>query len=123
MTQSLTTPVFNDTPLYETGAVFALDDVLSARSEPWFNQSLVAANDSVLRVARLHGEFHHHSHDTDELFFVVDGAMEIEIDGTMHALSAGQGVAVPAGVTHRTRADAPATVLLVAARDASMAGR
>ena len=116
-------PVFLDTPLFAPGEVFSLDGAMAGRSEPWFNQSLVRANDSVLRVAKLHGEFHHHSHDTDELFFVVDGAMQIEIDGQMHDLHAGQGVCIPAGVTHRTRADAPATVLLVAAIDSSMAGK
>ena len=116
-----TAPVFLDAPQFRPGEVFALADALT-RDDPWFNQALVEANDSVLRVARLHGEFHHHSHDTDELFFVVDGAMQIDIDGVMHDLGAGQGVCIPAGITHRTRADAPCTVLLVAARDASMAG-
>ena len=117
-----TTPVFDDAPLFMPGEVFSLSDAVDHREEPWFNQSLVAANDSVLRVARLHGRFHHHSHDTDELFYVLDGAMEIEIDGEVHALKAGQGVTVPAGTVHRTAADEPATVLLVAAREASMAG-
>lgn len=117
-----TTPVFLDTPMFAPGEVFSLTDATESRAEPWFNQSLVRANDSVLRVAKLHGEFHHHSHDTDELFFVVDGAMQIDIAGELHDLRAGQGVCIPAGVTHRTRADHPATVLLVAAIEASMAG-
>lgn len=117
-----TTPVFNDTPAFAKGEVFQLSDVLESRDEPWFNQSLVGANESVLRVAKLHGEFHHHSHDTDELFFVLDGTMQIEIDGVMHTLNAGMGVSIPAGVVHRTRSEAPATVLLVAADGAGMAG-
>lgn len=117
-----TQPVFDDTPAFAKGDVFQLSDVLERRSEPWFNQSLVGANESVLRVARLHGEFHHHSHATDELFFVLDGQMQIEIEGTLHTLSAGMGVSIPAGVIHRTRSDAPATVLLVAAEGAGMAG-
>ncbi len=117
-----TTPVFDDAPLMRPGELFTVADILSSRSEPWFNQSLVTANDSVLRVARLHGEFHHHSHETDELFFVLDGEMELELDGTTHTLSQGKGLCVPAGVVHRTRASEPATILLVAARDASMTG-
>ncbi|MEL6687943.1 MAG: cupin domain-containing protein [Pseudomonadota bacterium] len=120
--EQTTTPVFNDTPAFAKGEVFQLSDVLETRSEPWFNQSLVGANESVLRVAKLHGEFHHHSHDTDEFFFVLDGTMQIEIDGAMHTLSAGMGVSIPAGVVHRTRSEAPATVLLVAADGAGMAG-
>ena len=119
---SSTKPVFNDTPAFAKGEVFQLSDVMENRSEAWFNQSLVGANDSVLRVAKLHGEFHHHSHETDELFFVLDGSMQIEIDGDMHTLSAGMGVSIPAGTVHRTRSDAPATVLLVAADGAGMAG-
>ena len=118
----MTSPVFHDAPAFRPGEIFNLTDAMAGRTEPWFNQALVAANDSVLRVAKLHGEFHHHSHATDEVFFVLDGAMQIDIDGTTHDLSAGMGVCIPAGVTHRTRADAPATVLLVAAREADMAG-
>ena len=118
----MSSPVFLDTPQFRPGEVFRLSDATEPRTEAWFNQALVRSNDSMLRVARLHGEFHHHSHDTDELFFVLSGAMQIDINGTMHDLGAGSGVCVPAGVTHRTRADAPCTVLLVAAAEARMAG-
>ena len=120
---SSTGPVFLDTPMFAPGEVFSLDRAAEGRTEAWFNQALVDANDSTLRLARLHGEFHHHSHETDELFFVVSGAMQIELDGVMTDLSAGEGVVVPAGMRHRTRADAPATVLLVAARGSGMAGK
>jgi mannose-6-phosphate isomerase-like protein (cupin superfamily) len=120
-TQPNPQPVFLDAAQFAQGQVFQLKDAL-ARDDVWFNQALVNANESVLRVARLHGEFHHHSHDTDELFFVIDGAMQIELDGMMHDLPTGSGVCVPAGMVHRTRADQPCTVLLVAAADASMAG-
>lgn len=118
----MTSPVFNDAPQFKKGEIFHLDEAMAGRDEPWFNQALVTANESVLRVAKLHGEFHHHSHDTDELFYVLDGEMEIEVGGTWHRLSANMGITIPAGIVHRTRADAPATVLLVAAKDASMAG-
>lgn len=117
-----TQPVFDDAPLFAQGEIFCLSDAMQDRAEPWFNQALVTANGSVLRVAKLHGEFHHHSHETDELFYVLDGTMQIEIDGAMHTLSSGMGVSIPAGTVHRTRSDAPETVLLVAASDASIAG-
>ena len=117
-----TKPVFDDAPIFTKGEVFRLTDALDGRMEPWFNQALVTANESVLRVAKRHGEFHHHSHDTDELFYVLDGTMQIEIDGAMHTLSSSMGVSIPAGTVHRTRSDAPATVLLIAATDAQMAG-
>jgi mannose-6-phosphate isomerase-like protein (cupin superfamily) len=77
-----------------------------AAHEPWFNQSLTTVNDSVVRLGILHGEFHWHKHDKeDEFFLVLDGVLEIDIDGGgTVALARHQGYTVPRGVVHRTRA-------------------
>ncbi|HEY3772963.1 MAG TPA: hypothetical protein VGL69_08225 [Solirubrobacteraceae bacterium] len=49
-------------------------DAEAATHEPWFNQTLTAVNQSVVRLGVIEGEFHWHKHDeTDEFFLVLDG--------------------------------------------------
>ena len=87
---------------------------------PWWNQSLCRVNDSVARIGVFHGEFHWHKHDVeDELFFVLDGQLLLDIrderGDTTHVLEPRQGMVVPKGVVHRTRAPARTVVLMVEA--------
>ncbi|HEU0035096.1 MAG TPA: cupin domain-containing protein [Kofleriaceae bacterium] len=88
-------------------------------TQPWWNQSLALVNESVARIGVFHGEFHWHHHDReDELFFVLEGELLLDIrdaDGTerTHALRPRQGMVVPHGVVHRTRAPSRTVVLMV----------
>ncbi len=95
---------------------FDIKDVIAANDDKWFNQTLVQINDSVLRLGVLEGEFHFHKHDDeDELFYVVEGNLLLDIEDETHELGAGQGYVVPKGVVHRTRAPARVVVLMAAA--------
>jgi mannose-6-phosphate isomerase-like protein (cupin superfamily) len=92
--------------------------LVDACKEPWWNQSLCVVNDSVARIGVFHGEFHWHKHDReDELFFVLDGTLllDIEQDGEQRTvkLAPRQGMVVPKGVMHRTRAPERTVVLMV----------
>ena len=42
-------------------------------------------------------------HDTDELLMVVDGDVELEIDGKVHRLSPGEELFIPARARHTVR--------------------
>ncbi|MEO1250991.1 MAG: cupin domain-containing protein [Pseudomonadota bacterium] len=102
---------------YPARTKFDIQDVIDANDEKWFNQTLVEINDSVLRLGRLEGEFHWHKHDEeDELFFVVQGELLLDLEEGTQALSPGQGFVVPKGVLHRTRAPEPVIVLMTARR-------
>jgi mannose-6-phosphate isomerase-like protein (cupin superfamily) len=87
----------------------------AAEHEPWFNQTLTTVNDSVVRLGVLEGEFHWHKHEReDEFFLVLDGKLEIEIEGREPAvLEPQQGITIPRNVMHRPIAHGRTTVLMV----------
>jgi mannose-6-phosphate isomerase-like protein (cupin superfamily) len=80
----------------------------------WYNQSLCAVNSSVVRLGVFEGEYHWHKHDEDdEFFYVVEGKLLIDLEGRTAELAPRQGIVVPKGVMHRTRAQQRTVVLMV----------
>jgi mannose-6-phosphate isomerase-like protein (cupin superfamily) len=78
----------------------------AAVTESYRNQVLLDVDDECVRLAVFEGEYRWHRHpDSDELFVVVEGTLEIDLqDRTKLVLHAWQMAVVPAGVVHRTRA-------------------
>jgi mannose-6-phosphate isomerase-like protein (cupin superfamily) len=80
----------------------------------WYNQTLCNVNDSAIRLGVVRGEYHWHKHDNDdEFFYVVEGQLLIDLEDRTLALNPRQGVVVPKGVTHRTRAPERTVILMV----------
>jgi mannose-6-phosphate isomerase-like protein (cupin superfamily) len=94
----------------------------------WYNQTLCKVNDSVVRLGVIEGEYHWHKHDADdEFFYVVQGRLLIDLapanatiasDGSPREsrtveLAPRQGMVVPKGVVHRTRALERTVILMV----------
>jgi mannose-6-phosphate isomerase-like protein (cupin superfamily) len=80
----------------------------------WYNQTLCQVNESVVRLGVFDGEYHWHKHDEDdEFFYVVEGQLLVDLEGKTVALSPRQGLVVPKGVVHRTRATQRTVVLMV----------
>ncbi len=92
-------------------------DAEAAAHEPWFNQTLTAVNDSVIRLGVIQGDFHWHKHDdTDEFFMVLDGELVISLeDREPVRLSRHQSYTVPRTVMHRTSAPVRTVILMVEA--------
>ncbi len=90
-----------------------LNEIVAA-NKPWFNQTLSKINGSVRRVGIVEGEFHWHKHEEDdELFFVLSGKLFVDTERGNFELGPNQGVTVPKGVLHRTRAPEKTVVLMV----------
>jgi len=88
----------------------------AAAHEPWFNQTLTAVNDSVVRLGVLEGDFHWHKHDADdEFFYVIEGRFLIDLEDRTVTLEPRQGFVVPRGVVHRTRAPGRTPIVMVEA--------
>lgn len=80
----------------------------------WYNQTLCAVNESVVRLAVIEGEYHWHKHDgDDEFFYVVEGKLLMDLEGRTVELNPRQGIVVPKGVMHRPRAPQRTVILMV----------
>lgn len=92
-----------------------LHAALATFSEAWQPRTVSVYNGHDVMVAKLRGDYHWHVHpDTDDLFLVLHGALEIDLeDGSTVALGPGQLYVVPRGVRHRPRAPQEAHILLV----------
>lgn len=79
-----------------------LPEKLESFSEQWSPKIVATYNNNDVCVVRVEGEFVWHKHDdTDDLFLVLDGQLEIELRDRVVELSPGDLFVVPKGVEHR----------------------
>ena len=78
----------------------------AAITDLYKNQVLLDINEDCMRLSVFEGEYRWHQHpDSDELFLVMAGELQIEFaDGVQATLTEWQSMVVPAGAAHRTRA-------------------
>jgi mannose-6-phosphate isomerase-like protein (cupin superfamily) len=94
--------------------VINLREKLSKFSEHWSPKVIAEMNDYQFKLVKIKGEFTWHDHkDTDEVFFVVEGAMSIEFRDKTVALSQGDMFVVPKGVEHKPYAEEECQIMLV----------
>jgi mannose-6-phosphate isomerase-like protein (cupin superfamily) len=53
------------------------------------------------------------SHDEEEVWNVIEGEIEMTLDGTTRVVGAGEAVVVPSKVEHAARATSPCRVIIV----------
>lgn len=79
-----------------------LNEKLGAFEDRWSPKVIARLNDYEVKLAKLDGEFVWHSHaDTDELFLVLDGELQIDFRDGQVRLERGQMLVVPRRVEHR----------------------
>jgi quercetin dioxygenase-like cupin family protein len=106
-----------------TNAAVSITQAIAGLPGPFQQRELATVNDTVVRVAQLHGEFPWHHHDEDELFLCWDGSFRIELEGQPSVtLTAGDIFLVPKGIRHRPVADEPAHTLLIERPDTRQYG-
>jgi len=83
-------------------------------TELWSPRVVAELDDSYVKVAKLHGTLAWHSHDDeDELFYVLDGTLRIEMEARTVVLGRGDVFVVPKGVRHNPVAEEECLVMLV----------
>ena len=70
-----------------------------------------------LKLVKIKGDFVWHQHDhTDEVFIVLEGVMDIELETQTVSLNEGEMFVVPKGVRHKPTATNECHVMLVEPR-------
>ncbi|MEM7114499.1 MAG: cupin domain-containing protein [Chloroflexota bacterium] len=95
-------------------AIVNLKDKLALFSEHWSPKIVAELNDYHLKVAKVQDEFVWHDHpDTDEVFMVIQGTLDIEMHDRTVTLGEGELFVVPKGVEHRPVAREECHILLI----------
>ena len=92
----------------------ALDDKFALFEEHWSPKVIAQVNDFHVKAVKLQGEFVWHAHpETDELFFVHRGELNIQYRDHDNIVRAGELFVVPRGVEHRPVAAEECEILLL----------
>lgn len=83
----------------------SIADKFALFTEPWSPKRVGRVDDHDVRLVRLRGEFHWHSHaDADEMFLVVNGVLRMHFLDRHEDVGAGAFIIVPKGVEHKPEA-------------------
>jgi mannose-6-phosphate isomerase-like protein (cupin superfamily) len=83
-------------------------------SEHWSPKIIAQMNDYHFKIVKVQGEFIWHAHpETDEVFIVLNGQLEIQFREGKVVLKEGEMFVVPKGVEHKPVAESECHLLLV----------
>ena len=90
-----------------------LAEKLAQITKTWSPTVVGELNSQYVKLVKFEGEYVWHKHDVeDELFFLVDGRLNIELRDRVIELHPGEFLVVPHGIEHRSVALPTASVLL-----------
>ena len=79
-----------------------LSEKFALFSDHWAPRLAAHYNGNEVRLAKVEGEFHWHKHDdTDELFLVIEGELDMEFRDHTERMAQGDLIVVPRGTQHR----------------------
>ena len=94
----------------------AISPLKAAQSltEHWSPRVIGELDEAYVKVARLRGRFTWHAHeDEDELFYVLSGTLNLELEATTVRIGPGEMFIVPKGVRHHPFAEEDCFVMLI----------
>ena len=91
-----------------------LKEKLSKFTDHWSPRIIAEMNDYQFKVVKIKGDFVWHNHDdTDEVFIVLEGEMNIEFKDETVELKEGEMFVVPKGVEHKPYSEKECKIMLV----------
>jgi mannose-6-phosphate isomerase-like protein (cupin superfamily) len=99
--------IMNDQPIN-------FEEKLAKFSEHWSPRIIAQMNDYHFKIVKVQGEFVWHDHpETDEVFMVLKGRLEIQFRDARVMVREGEMFVVPKGLEHRPVAEEECHILLV----------
>ncbi|MDW7692669.1 cupin domain-containing protein [Flammeovirgaceae bacterium SG7u.111] len=98
-----------------------------SKVEKYFSPRIVEeVNDQYVKIAKIKGEdipWHNHENE-DELFYIVEGALLMEIENKPDTvMEKGDLIVVPKGVNHRVSSDEECFVMLIESKTTEHTGK
>ena len=91
-----------------------LKEKLAQFSDYWSPRVIAEMNDYQFKLVKVKGEFVWHDHkNTDEVFIVLEGSMNIEFKEKTITLSEGEMFVIPKGVEHKPYAENECKIMIV----------
>jgi mannose-6-phosphate isomerase-like protein (cupin superfamily) len=92
----------------------SLTDKFALFSETWTPKRIGCIDGYDVRIVRIAGEFHWHSHaDADEFFYVVEGVLRMHFRDRHEDVPTGSLIIVPKGTEHKPEALTPETKIML----------
>lgn len=97
-----------------TVSVVSVKDQAAEIDELWSPLEVARANDQVVRLAKIQGEYHWHRHNNeDELFYVLEGSIVLQLENQPDVvLGEGEMAVVPRGVEHCPMSEGVSCILM-----------
>jgi mannose-6-phosphate isomerase-like protein (cupin superfamily) len=83
-------------------------------TEHWSPRVIAEMNDYQFKLVKVEGEFVWHEHpDTDEVFIVIEGCLNIEFRDGVVTLESGEMFVIPKGIEHKPVATSECKIMIV----------
>lgn len=89
-------------------------DKFAKFTEHWSPRVIAEMNDYQFKLVKVEGEFVWHDHpDTDEVFIVIEGCLNIEFRDGIVTLESGEMFVIPKGIEHKPMAVSECKIMIV----------
>lgn len=94
--------------------VINFKDKFNKFTEHWSPRVIAEMNDYQFKLVKVEGEFVWHDHpDTDEVFIVIEGCLNIEFRDGVVTLESGEMFVIPKGIEHKPIATSECKIMIV----------